>query len=244
MPNLFVEAVVKHLARTVTPSPMNAEEWANVPAAIRERAMFSARVTNTTHLQKLKDHIEQILAPRTERRPDGTLATVGMDKATARLALKQWLEGTGYDPGAKEGTIEDLSSDQRINLQLEQNVRSAQGYGQHVQGTVAGALDAFPAQELFRQESREEPRDWESRWAEAGGVFYGGRMIALKSDPIWSAISRFGTPWPPFDFGSGMWVRDIDRDEAIDLGLMSATDVAQAPRFSFDLAGVEEPGLE
>ena len=62
MPNLFLEAVVKHLARSVTPSPRTAEQWADVPVAIRERAMFSARVTNTRHLQMIKDTVEQIIA--------------------------------------------------------------------------------------------------------------------------------------------------------------------------------------
>jgi hypothetical protein len=41
---------------------------------------------------------------------------------------------------------------------------------------------------------------------QAGGQIFGGRMIALKSDPIWTAISAFGTPYPPFDYNSGMWV--------------------------------------
>jgi hypothetical protein len=29
------------------------------------------------------------------------------------------------------------------------------------------------------------------------------RMIARKDSPIWEALSRFGTPYPPFDFNSG-----------------------------------------
>ena len=49
-------------------------------------------------------------------------------------------------------------------------------------------------------------------------------MIALKGDPIWAAISRFGTPWPPFDFGSGMGVEDIDWEEAVELGVLKKDD--------------------
>lgn len=45
-------------------------------------------------------------------------------------------------------------------------------------------------------------------------------MIALKNAPIWTAISAFGLPYAPFDFGSGMDVRDVDRDEAAALGLI------------------------
>ena len=38
-------------------------------------------------------------------------------------------------------------------------------------------------------------------------------MVALKEDPVWTRISRFGQPWPPFDFNSGMGVEDVSHDE-------------------------------
>jgi hypothetical protein len=53
-------------------------------------------------------------------------------------------------------------------------------------------------------------------------------MIALKNDPIWTAISSFGLPYPPYDFNSGMWVRDVSREEAEDLGLIKPGDPAPA----------------
>ena len=52
-------------------------------------------------------------------------------------------------------------------------------------------------------------------------------MIALKSDPIWYDISAFGQPYAPFDFNSGMDLRDVDRDEAVDLGLISEDDTEE-----------------
>jgi hypothetical protein len=45
-------------------------------------------------------------------------------------------------------------------------------------------------------------------------------MIALKNDPIWKAISRFGRPYPPFDFNSGMWIKPVNRATAIKAGLI------------------------
>ena len=63
--------------------------------------------------------------------------------------------------------------------------------------------------------SAKEERDWGTRWSQAGEKFYAGRMIALKSGPVWCEISRFENPWPPFNYGSGMGVEDIDRDECI-----------------------------
>ena len=46
-------------------------------------------------------------------------------------------------------------------------------------------------------------------------------MIALKNDPVWTALSRFGRPWPPFDYDSGMGIADIDRETAETLGLLA-----------------------
>jgi hypothetical protein len=232
--NPFKEALAKLRQRTPIGADLSSSQWADVPLALRERAFFSARVTNTGYAQQLKDLAESILNPVQERRADRVtpqnpegFVTTGENLASARAKAKLELQRLAYDPGEKAGGIEDLSSDRRIELQLKQNVESAQGFGGFLQGQSEGALDAFPAQELFRAEDREEPRNWPTRWMQGGGQIFGGRMIALKSDAVWEAISAFGTPYPPFDFNSGMWVRDIDRAEAIDLGLMSETDSAE-----------------
>ena len=44
--------------------------------------------------------------------------------------------------------------------------------------------------------------------------------VALKLSPIWARLSRFGTPYPPFDFNSGMGVEDVGRRKARELGLL------------------------
>jgi len=46
-------------------------------------------------------------------------------------------------------------------------------------------------------------------------------MIALKDDPIWETVSAFGLPFRPFDFLSGMDIRDIKRSEATELDLIT-----------------------
>lgn len=236
----FKEALDKFRARTPVGVDLSSSEWADVPLALRERAMFSARTINAGYLQEIMDKVDRILNPETVQRPEsgfpaGRPVTEGLNLATARLELKQVLQALNYDPGSKAGSLQDLSSDARLNLVLKQNVESAQGYGNFLQGQAPGALDVFPAQELFRAEDREEPRDWPTRWMQAGGeIFTGGRMIALKSDPIWAAISAFGTPYPPFDYNSGMWVRDIDRGEAIALGLLEPGEAAQPAVESFN----------
>ena len=213
---------------------LSSSQWADVPLALRERAFFSARVTNAGYAQQLKDLVGSILNPVQARREDRVtpqnpegFVTVGENLASARAKAKLELQRLGYNPGEKAGGIQDLSSDRRIELQLTHNVESAQGFGNFLQGQAEGALDAFPAQELFRAEDRDDKRPWPTRWMQAGGQIFGGRMIALKTDGLWERISAFGTPWPPYDFNSGMYVRDIDRAEAIALGLMTETDTVE-----------------
>ena len=112
----------------------------------------------------------------------------------------------------------------------------AHGYGQHVQPQTPIALNLYPAQELFRAEDRTDRRLWGSRWNAArrqlgestsalpvdapNGTADSG-MYAIKNDPIWETISTFGLPYAPFDFNSGMDVRDISFEEAQSLGLIS-----------------------
>ena len=115
----------------------------------------------------------------------------------------------------------------QLDLIHETNVRQARGYAQYMEATTDGALAAFPAQELVRVRDRKMPRDWSGRWTAAGGRLYGGRMVALKTDPVWTKISRFGTPYPPFDFNSGMGVEDVGRAEAIALGVIKEGDPPQ-----------------
>ena len=121
----------------------------------------------------------------------------------------------------------DLSSDSRLNLIIETNTQMAYGYGQYAAQQDPVLLDAFPCLELYRLEQRIEKRDWRARWLAAGGHLYNKRMIARKDSPIWSSISRFNTPYPPFDFNSGMWTRNISRKTASNLGIITRADVIQ-----------------
>lgn len=215
----FREALQSREVKAALPTTLSSRQLLALAPELRERAAFSARTSNAWYVQQISDKVRAILDPHTVQR-DGRPVTEGLDVARARLELKEALKAISYTPDpAERGTIEDLSSDTRLNLVIKTNTEMAQGYGNWKQGQAT--LDAFPAQELFRAEDREEPRDWLQRWRVAGGqIFEGGRMIALKNDPIWIEISGFGLPYPPFDFNSGMEVRDVDREEAVALGLI------------------------
>ncbi|MBL9187923.1 MAG: hypothetical protein JNK23_10620 [Opitutaceae bacterium] len=252
----FREALDAHDVKSVLPTTGRTRDLQQLEPAIKRRALFSATVALAAPLEKIRDGVGAILAGQT-------------DQATARLAIKNLWKELGYKPDpTKMGTLQDLASTERIDLQLATNVATARGAGWHQQGMQPDVLDEFPAQELYRATSPEggakAERNWAERWEKAGGVFFDGRMIALKTDPVWKQLGSpdlfddgLGNEWPPFAFNSGMRVRDIVRDEAEALGLIAPNeeqfpqpldleaDLAAAPalRESWLRSAIEESGL-
>lgn len=233
-PATFSEAVNLLLKKKLMPTRMSTATLDGVAAGIKRASMFSARVNNATFLQRASDLIARIVEPQA----GGGGRASYMDQATARMILKDYLKSISYQPPATRLTgaaeqMTDLSSDPRLNLIIKTNVRMAQGFGQHQQANDPDVLDAYPAQELVRQGWRKVPRDWLKRWQDAGGTLYGGRMIARKDDPIWTKISRFGNPYPPFDFNSGMSVRPVGRRLAIQYGVIAKGDSVSPTKVTF-----------
>lgn len=217
-PREFREAIEAAEVRAILPTEFRTFLLSLISPEIRARAFFSAGVINAELLDTWHTLVGQIL--------DGTV-----DRSEARLRMKEQLDALGYVPpeGAR-GSLLDLSSDARTNLILDQNVAFARGAGQFAQRQDETILDLWPVQELFRAQSRLVPRDWPGRWRNNGGQFFGGRMMARVDDPIWTRISRFGHPHPPFDFNSGMWVRAIEREIAEDLGVIAPGEAAPEPQ--------------
>lgn len=243
-PIKFVEALKSRKLKKLMPTSASSAQIQQLAPEIRERAFFMARVNHAGMVAKTDHVIAAALG-------DGTDA---INPATARAELKIHLQSIGYDPDnpltgfepAKAGSLRDLSSDARLNLVLDTNLKMAHGYGQFEKANDPDILDAFPCWELYRLESRKEERAWHSRWVAAGGKLYGsGRMIARKDDSIWSNLGPFGLPYPPFDYNSGMWTEEIDRDEAEALGVIkSSTVVAQQDRgFNDEVQGAVPSGL-
>ncbi|MBI5689248.1 MAG: hypothetical protein HZC55_04065 [Verrucomicrobia bacterium] len=217
----FRQAVDAAQARTLLPTGLRTREFeqlvADGHAAVLERARFSAGVRSVQHLDVIDSGINDLVAGAT-------------DLATQRLAVKNFLRGTGYlAPEGERGGLQDLASDRRINLQLSIGVQQAQGYGWWKQGQQPDLLDAFPAREFVRVEAREVPRaDWPARWdaaraatlADGATASSSGRMVALVGHPLWAQLNRFGVEYEPFDFGSGMGVEDVARADAMELGII------------------------
>ncbi len=196
------------------PSAMSSADWAKIEPAFREKCFFSARVSNAEVLGKMRELIGKALDD-TKRNPNQ--AHVSKDKFISEM--KSYLKSKGYAMGGT--SLTDITSRRRLGLIFQMNVDEAREYGRYVRGQDPELLDAFPAWEFTRIEHRRVPRtDWERRFRAAGGKVINGRMVALKSSDVWTNLSRFGRPYPPFDFGSGMGVVDIERSDAIKLGLI------------------------
>lgn len=191
---------------------MSSADWEVMSAAIKDRAFFSSRVASANFLDVCQSKLADLLAGATNQ--DGAV--------TSRAEVVSAIMQAARDEGIALGTnrLSDPGSAARANVIIDTNAGLAAGYVRAEVGNTYGARLAFPAQELVRIEERQEPRDWRRRWTDHGGKLYAGRMVALKGDPIWIAISRFGVPYPPFDFNSGMGVEDVSFDEAVSIGLI------------------------
>jgi len=172
--------------------------------------------------------------------------------ATERARLLQLIEKWSYAPDDDVAdTLNDLGSSERLTLLIETNVGLERGRIQWQEGLEKGALVAFPAFELVLSVAPpEEAVYWKNIWSNARAqlpatsatVASSGRLIALKSDPIWCAISFFKVPYPPYGVGSHAWGEDVSYEEAVDLGCMKESDdpvrqkghLPKAPQLEFD----------
>ena len=204
----FVEALELQSVKTILPTEFRTFLLNLLPPQIRMRAFFSAGVTKAEWLENWHHILRQ-------------LANGEIDLATARLEIKQQLSADRYQPPENgRGGLLDLSSDTRSNLILETNLAQIHGFGQFVQHQQQDVLDLWPAQELVRVIDSKVKRNWPSRWKNAGLPLYQGRMIVLLNDRRILRLSRFGTPWTPLDFKSGMRWRPRTRQFAEEIGLL------------------------
>jgi hypothetical protein len=216
-----------------TPSELRTAEWDRVPQWIRERSFFMAGVDDAEILDRFRKESEAIA--KGEAMP-----------GDARLRLREFLDARGYQPEpGQKGTIKDLRSVKRMNIALQTNAEMARGWAQWQAQQSPGALRAFPARRYHRGRQVKVPRDWRARWKRAiaatapeGATNGDGELIALVNHPLWTdpEFNRFGSPWPPFDFNSGMTMSPESRRRAKELGLIpSPTDTGEAADFQRDL---------
>lgn len=242
-PMPFGEAVRKLGERGAIGSRLSSSEWRDVPVALRERAFFSSRVESVRFLQRARGAIQDFLEGNREEAgigPGGVPELVLRSGSRAAFVeqMREFAlsEGMGPLPGT-EGGLQDVTSEQRLGLIFNVQTQQANDYGYYRQGMDADILNAFPAQRFIRVQEVKEPRTWHTQFE--GQTF-------LKTDPVWSRINQdFGVPWGPWGWGCGHDVEDVDRDEAVSLGLMSEeTRVAPAVKGFNEGLGASTVGLD
>lgn len=226
LPDPVFDAFLAASKRGEMPTGLDTAGLRELSAELRARMVFTARGTSAIFVSRIKDVVDQ-------------LAAGDIGPADARVVLAETLRALGYTPEggfpdapagavppALEGTLQDLSAFRRLDLIVRTQLELMQGAGQQARGTTADRLEAFPAWELIRVLEVTVPRDWPARWAIAGGRMTDGRMIALKGDPVWGELGSSGnfddaldTDHPPFAFNSGMGWREIQREEALAMGI-------------------------
>lgn len=203
-------------AKTSVPSELRTKEWAARDVWIRERAFFMASVAKAETLEDFRDAVQGMA--------DGTLS---LGEARAKLGEKLAASGYAPQPG-QEGTIKDLRTVERKNVALETNLAQVNGWARWERQQQA--LGGFPAQQFVRMKMSRVPRsNWPQRFAAAVNetTQEGANipaMAALTNHPCWTRLSVFGSPHAPFDYGSGMGLEVLDREEAEALGLLPGDD--------------------
>jgi len=206
-------------SKVLVPSELRSAQWDALPVWLKERSFFMSSVAHAEILDGVHDTV-------------GGLASGHLSLQEARAALRANLAKNEYQPlPGQEGTIKDLRTGHRQNVALETNLLQVQNYARWTRQQAA--LRGFPAQRLVRQRISRVPRNWKVRWDNARaatmaeGCTDSSEMVALVNHPIWIALSRFGTPYPPFDFNSGMGIEPVARRVAASLGILPAPDASE-----------------
>lgn len=221
-----LDEAVKHFGeKSVVASTLRSREWADVPLALRESAFFSSALEDARALSEMQAKLRLAIGLTRENLANGKTAFVDRSSFIGDLRKLTLPLSNSPNPFADRG-ITNIASRARLGLIYDMQVQNAQGYAGWKMDNDPDVLDAWPAQRLYRAESRRAKRDWMARWQEKGNKtgWQGAsrkELVALKTSPIWAALSRFGTPWPPFDFGSGMELEDVSRADAERLGLVA-----------------------
>ncbi|MGV3664272.1 MAG: hypothetical protein ACO1TE_29135 [Prosthecobacter sp.] len=240
----LTQAVRLAMERRVLPLALGSAEIQEMTQRLRERLFFSARTANVYYLNWLKERVERYV--QGEGR-DNDLAQLRIEARLMLARLGYTPEGgfPGDDelgiPPATAGSLQDLSSERRLNLVYQTQAELARGLGLKLRGIRR--MELWPAWELVRvaKFDSEHQREWLARWKKAAdeinwaGVsttaFEAGRMAALKTSPLWAALGStalfadaLNTDHPPFAFSSGMGWRELTREQTAALGLAVETE--------------------
>ena len=154
-----------------------------LPQKIKTQAFFSARVSEARILERLRSISD--MYSRGE-----------LSLGEARTRLKQFLQGSGYNP--HEAGLKNLASTARLNLVLQQNSSMAKAVGDYHRMHKEENMKVFP---YVRYHSRNDSRSRSSHADLDGKIFH-------KNDPF------LRTHTPPWEFNCRCYLEEITEKEA------------------------------
>lgn len=228
-PMPFNEALAHLSEKQAVGTPMNTAAWQELPVAIRQRAFFSATLTSAKLAQEMQDYIADFLSEKRENGENGEsfLTAQGRDEFVAKFSELLHKEGFGriapdgsIDPHINHNSLRDLRSARRLQLIFDTQTTAAYSYARYLEGQDEDILDVFPCSRFIRVHPVTTPRPYHQ--AALG-------QIRRKDDlKFWLSLNRdFGVPWAPWGFNSGCDVEDVDRDEAIEAGIIKETETVK-----------------
>lgn len=247
-PRPLREAIAAIDARTPIGTALRSAELERLPLAIRQRAQFSSRVTSVRLMQAIQDRLAGQMKLQREQLANGQQAT--FDRSSFIDAIRETARAEGVETieGPEDrGTLRDIRSIPRLGLIYDMQQAQANGFARYSLDVTQGAMLLYPAYELGLS-TAVKPRElseWFREWSRAcvssgdqralAALRSTGRIVALKTSGAWSALSRFGVPWPPFDWGSTRELEEVDYDAAVELGLLDpGTQPAETGLASFN----------
>ncbi len=147
-----------------------------------------------------------------------------LDQAGARRGI--WETARAQDHHLKDYELEIIDTLLEANLRLR---RSIQAY----RDRTAAEMEQYPCWELAPVTEPIYPRDWQAAWQAAGGQLSSDRMVARKDGLVWTRLSDFGFPFPPFSFDPGFGTLEVTREEAVELGVIDELAEVRSPRLDF-----------
>ena len=184
----------------------SAEIARDIPAVIRARAFFSARVAEAHILERFREI--------SDRYSSGEIS-----RDEARHLLRQFARSEGKDDGTK--ALRNLASTARLNLILDQNAKMARAVGQYEAMHRPANLQMFPYVIYRASVGSKHPRGSHGQ--------FDGKVIA-KDDP-W-----LKNHWPPWEFGCNCDLQNCTAKKAAGLPGLTDEDrkVASQSGFEFD----------
>lgn len=139
--------------------------------------------------------------------------------ATARCGLRDGLPESARD--ADDSDLRNLASFDRLNLIISFNCAFASAFRSWQQSADSECLqDSFPVMQL-RFGSKALSEACRRRWSRIRGEPAPEVLAATIDDPIWPALSMTGLPYGPFTLEPRTSLVDVQRIDAVQMGLLS-----------------------